>query len=235
MEEYTYNDVVTIKDIMTGEVDEKSLKGKWGWTGDSIKDVLRYANGDFDTRMIEMVDTENLNYDHPFFDGLDYMRYFVPAKNQDADNEDTEDRPLRKGDFVRLRSGRVGVCMANDRLGENEIIDIWFDPRNSACISACNLTRVDGHFEPIDFTDRNTREEYMGMKVEMDADSYGLAGKFECIVTGFHVSEYDAEIGLSVLVLCHGRAFTPEEFLEDCRFLNGVPCGRPVEDKEERP
>ena len=232
MIEYTYKDVVTIKDIMTGEVDKEILIGKKGWVGDCIKDVIGMANRNDCMDTLDGID-EDLHAQCPFISGGVGFIYFVPSKNQDAPNDDTEDRPLRKGDFVRMRGGEVGVCMTDARHGKDEIIDIWFAPGNCASTIAYNLTRVDGHFEPIDFTDRNVRREFMGMMVEMDADSYGLAGRFECVVTGFHVSGHDVEIGLSVSDICHGRAFSAEEFLENCRFQNGVPCGRPVGGKEE--
>lgn len=232
MEKYTYKDVVTIKDIMTGEVDKDALMGKKGWMGDCIKDALKMAN-----RNDSMCQLHGIDYDqeavYPFIsDGTGFI-YFVPAKNQDADNEDTEDRPLRKGDFVRLRNGVMGVCLRDARHGKDSEILVWLGMEDWTHELVCDLTRVDGHFEPYDFSDRLVRKSLMGMIVETDGDFCGLAGKFECVVTGFYVSGYDAEIGLPVSVICHGRAFTSEEFLENCRFFNGMPCGRPVEGKEE--
>ena len=96
---YTYEDVVTVKDILTGRVKEEDIIGKKGWFLDCIPqnmnpDEFRNQNGEYDRLLII-----KRKYDCPFFlenSSLTYT-YFIP------DKEESAAKPLlKKGDRVRI-------------------------------------------------------------------------------------------------------------------------------------
>ena len=84
MEKYTYKDVVTIKDVMTGEVDKDALIGKKGWVGDNIVDALGNANRNEGMCTLSGID-DIPHQTYPFIVNNTGFVYFVPAKNEDEE------------------------------------------------------------------------------------------------------------------------------------------------------
>ena len=234
MEEYTYKDVVTIKDIMSGEVDDESLEGKWGWTGDSIEDVLRYANNDFISNMIEMVDTENLHSDHPFFDGRDYWSYFIQDRDQGRHESCGDEESYLVGDIVRLKSsGNLGVCLSNSLCDSDSFVVVKLDDMNLQSAHARDLEHAKAHFDPFDFSSKDVRRSLIGRVVEYDMNPGNCRDKVECMVTGFVVGTNGADGSQKACAICGYSTFSADEFLEECRFIDETPCGQIVEDKED--
>lgn len=130
MPEYTYDDIVSVKDLLTGRVEEKDILYKYGWFVDSVFDLesaipsgclsdaarLKRAidNGSLDTLkygQVTCVVTATL----PFFaDHKSWHSFFILDKDFSYANWQTEwvkKNNLKPGDKVKvLRSFEIHEC-----------------------------------------------------------------------------------------------------------------------------
>ena len=99
---YTYDDIVTAKDILTGKVKEEDIIGKMGWFSDYIVDLPDCAGSRRD-KLEEIAS----HADYPFKEkGGTYWRYFLPEKEAEYvpfDLSDPKDRDFLRGKWVKTK------------------------------------------------------------------------------------------------------------------------------------
>lgn len=148
--------------------------------------------------------------------------------------EPIKEKGVKVGDFVRTRGGDIGVV---SEIREDDLIVrtnqiIWMPCRGE------KLTHIHAHIEPFDFDDSRTRGLLRGKWVRHD---FGLKdGEFkEEMIIGFENRGCDYRLSNPVEAMTNGPEvfilgdrFTPDDFLKECTFLDGTPCGIVVEDEE---
>ena len=87
--EYTYDDIITAKDILTGKVKEADILGKSGWFLDCIPQDMS-LNVIMRIGSFSKLESINLNHDYPFDSEDEYHNtYFLPEKKVLAPKEPT--------------------------------------------------------------------------------------------------------------------------------------------------
>ena len=99
---YTYDDVITTKDVATGKVRKEDIIGKQGWFEDTLDDALVVAGkGGNPSKVLRDVDTVL------FYDNDDCGHYFfLPKKEPEKkyvpfDLTKKEDRNFLKGRWIK--------------------------------------------------------------------------------------------------------------------------------------
>ena len=114
-EKYTYADIITAIDILTGKVKKEDIIGKKGWFLDCIP-------SDMSLNVIARLGLNSSLYDidldkeHPFsFGAEDTYIYFLPEKEpekkwQPFDLSKEEDRARLRGAWVRFKNDQAYEC-----------------------------------------------------------------------------------------------------------------------------
>ena len=120
---YTYDDIITTKDIATGKVKKEDIIGKQGWFGDTLDDMLVIAGTGFETKELRDVDTTQF-----YFNDKSGSYFFLPKKETEKkyvpfDLSNEEDRAKLRGAWVRPKD-----CYPNvDHLIRGiSNITVWF-------------------------------------------------------------------------------------------------------------
>lgn len=121
---YTYDDVVTAKEILTGKVKKEDIIGKWGW-------FLEYIPQDMHLDEIQRLGIsgclEDLELDSstPFGNGKQPFTYFLPGKGDPYEKRQADwikENNIKVGDKVRILRKfddfESGCAIAMDEDGE---------------------------------------------------------------------------------------------------------------------
>lgn len=121
---YTYDDIVTAKDILTGKMKEEDVIGKWGW-------FLEYIPQDMSLDKIQRLGIsgrlEDLDLDSstPFGNGKQPFTYFLPGKEDSYEERQAdwvEAYNIKVGDYVKIlrkfNDFESGCAIAMDEDGE---------------------------------------------------------------------------------------------------------------------
>lgn len=152
MGKYTYDDIVTVKDILTGKVKKEDIIGKRGWVFDIIPNNLNSApelilRG---KRRLIHIDTSNV---HPFKDNYDTdWHFFLPYKEPEKkyvpfDLSKEETRTFLRGKWIKRKSDSLEsmiTIIAQLTLGDKhvwtagtmsaeELLDEWTFLDGSPC------------------------------------------------------------------------------------------------------
>ena len=110
MAKYSYDDVITVKDILTGAVDKESLIGKMVYCSDSINLVVRYASIDDGKGKLLEVDIDEsivspFLVDTPSGNKV-WWSYIIPEKKKEPeyipfDLGKEEDRNFLRGKWIK--------------------------------------------------------------------------------------------------------------------------------------
>lgn len=101
---YTYDDIITAKDILTGKVKKEDIIGKWGW-------FLEYIPQDMRLDEIQRLGIsgclEDLDLDSstPFGNGKQPFTYFLPGKEDPYEKRQAEwvkENGIKLGDKVKI-------------------------------------------------------------------------------------------------------------------------------------
>lgn len=101
---YTYDDIVTAKDILTGRVKEEDIIGKKGWffnsmPGDmNLNFIMRVAGN---PKVLKLVDANML---WPFEDKCDCYTYFLPKKEESAPEPEIYGTAIEEGPHDKEKS-----------------------------------------------------------------------------------------------------------------------------------
>lgn len=107
--EYTYDDIITAKDILTGKVKKDDIIGKSGWFMDCIPEDMS-LNVIMRIGMFSKLESINLDSSYPFrIEDSSYI-FFLPEKKESAPEESYEKRQakwieandIKVGDKVRV-------------------------------------------------------------------------------------------------------------------------------------
>lgn len=108
MPEYTYEDIITAKDIITGKVKKEDIIGKKGWGVDKLdqlSEVIKDKTCELNTIAESTI--------YPFLSGLCWYIYFLPEKVEKLEYEpfdfdDPEDRKELMGKTIINNYGLDG-------------------------------------------------------------------------------------------------------------------------------
>ena len=237
---YTYEDIVTVKDVLTGKVKEEDIIGKKGWFLDCIPqnmnpDEFRNQNGEYDRLLII-----ERKYDCPFFlenSSLTYT-YFIP------DKEESAAKPLlKKGDRVRIVkewedfneecNPTIGDTGRIEEIDEDGNVKVVLDSDNDwwwYSPDAVELIEDKAALSPVEGKDKPA---YIPFDLSREEDRNFLRGKWikqkdnpkktEMQIIGFRITETEhawcCDLGMWV---------PAEDLLSDWVFLDGSPIGKPA-------
>ena len=106
---YTYDDIITAKDILTGKVKTEDIIGKQGWFFDSVLSDLSKKSLEDNTNVLivyGVLDNVFPNARYPFSEASDDWICFLPEKAEEPrcipfDLSDPKDRDALRGKWIR--------------------------------------------------------------------------------------------------------------------------------------
>ena len=106
---YTYDDIITAKDILAGRVKKEDIIGKQGWFFDSFPPELSKKSLEDDANVLivyGVLDNVSPNALYPFCEASDNWTYFLPEKVEEPryipfDLSDPKDRDALRGKWIR--------------------------------------------------------------------------------------------------------------------------------------
>ena len=237
---YTYDDIVTAKDILTGRVKKEDIIGKKGWFFDCIPQDMRLNTIMRSTRFhcLEYVD---LSSNCPFFpeDECSWT-YFLPEKEESYKERQAKwvkANNLKPGDKVRiLRTaeknedgwGITWVLQMDETVGEiGTVMDIFDDDSG---------IRVDRWIYPYFVLEKVNEPAYIPFDLSREEDRNFLRGKWiisksegrEEMITAFHT----LDSGKWTADCSNFANATGEGLLRFYTFLDGSVIGKPANDQQ---
>lgn len=226
---YTYDDIVTAKDILTGKVKEEDIIGKSGWFSDCLFKPEEPIDECYST--LKEVDTS----DPLTFKDDDNVpwQYFLPEKEKSYEERQAEwvkENNLKVGDRVRIVKEWNGFEKGNKpTVGETGRIEsintisvgVRLDSDNGWWwygLDAVELIEDEPAYIPFDLSDPKDRDALRDKWVKAK-----LTG-IEARVIGFGAVE----------VILIDRGYITDELLKDFTFLDGSPVGRPANGQQIR-
>lgn len=241
--EYTYDDIITAKDILTGRVKKEDIIGKTGWFMDSMPcdmslDGIERESKHYCLRHVE------LNWKCPFFaddgDGGTWT-YFLPEKEESAPIPRFKigDRVkiVKEWDgFVKGYNPTIGETGRIEEIDEYESVKVvldsdgdfwWYRPDSVELIEdKAALSPVEGKdkpaYIPFDLSKEEDRNFLRGKWIKQK----DIPKKTEMQIIGFRITEAEqawcCDLGMWV---------PAEDLLSDWVFLDGSPCGRQMASK----
>lgn len=234
--EYTYDDIVTAKDIATGKVKVEDIIGKKGWFLDCIPRDLSKKRLEFTG---SCGDFSDFDYDanFPFYDGENSWQYFLPEKEKSYEERQAEwvkSNNLKVGDKVRIVKEWPGFeDGSNPTIGMTGKIESVDD-----LYAKVRLDSGDWWYYKLDaLKPLKDEPEYIPFNLSLKEDRDFLRGqwikqkdspkKTEMQIIGFRITETDKEW------CCDLGSWVPaEDLLSDWVFLYGSPVGRLANDQQ---
>ena len=128
MSEYTYDDIVTVKDILTGKVKEEDIIGKRGCVFDIIPDNLNLNVLLGGKRRLSHIDTSSA---YPFKDNFDTdWLFFLPYKEPEKkyvpfDLSKEENRAFLRGKWIKRKRDSLESMITIIAKVTRDDKDIW--------------------------------------------------------------------------------------------------------------
>ena len=240
MAEYTYDDIITAKDMLTGKVRKEDLIGKDGWFTDVPGNLKRAIDKDdmdiLVSGTLDQIDDARVR----FFSEKDTpWDYFIPKKESTYEERQAEwikENDIKVGDKVRIvRKARANeggwdnnwVPSMSDTVGEvGRVIDdssaVGIRVETDDCSFAYPyfvLEKVEPKYIPFDLGKEEDRARLRGAWIrrkDYPGDEYQIVGI--SITNNLVFFDDSAQLVTDVL-------------LERCEFVDGSPCGRLVEEE----
>ena len=224
MTNYTIDDVVTVKDILSGRIDVQDLIGKEGY----FFDIFTLSDANEIVGLNDLRTLQNVKLDDTcvFYDGMSRWSYFIPKKNPE----------FRVGDFIRdPESDLLGMILED--CGDGYYRVRFNGEWKSTLERAYRFTHVSAHMKPFDLDNPKVREDLMGEVIRMDNIADVTAHDMikheilELMITGF---KYLSDIGWKVMM--NNFMNTADVLLNtfNATFLDGFPFGVITTDKESK-
>ena len=236
---YTYDDIVTAKDILTGKVKKEDIIGKRGW----FLDVIPYDMSLDEIKNLgvsgHLEDLHLIDNGSPFGNGYQPFAYFLPEKEQSYEERQAEwvkENDIKLGDKVRILRkfndfengcdvgmnkdgkmdslvGTVGKVSAIDdeSIEVDSEGDCWFWPYFV-------LEKVEDEYVPFDLSDSKDRDFLRGKWVKTKQP------ESESQISSF---KYTDGYGWRAHIPNVGHR-TGEDILEELTFLDGSVIGKPA-------
>ena len=252
MAEYTYEDIITAKDILTGKVKKEDIIGKRGWLLDFIpKDMNmdEIEREGLHGRLREI----DLDCASPFRDDCLPFTYFLPEKEESTEKTEkksyeerqakwVKDNNVKVGDRVRIlrkaedhEDGWGDVWTVGCSVGCGEIVDI----NNKYGIRVCMDDTPWTSWYPYFVLEKVEDEpEYVPFDLSREEDRQFLRDKWirskqtgnEARIVCFkHTREHDWQAHIPQTGLRSGF-----ELLHNYEFLDGSPIGKPANGQQIR-
>ena len=248
MAEYTYDDVITAKDILTGAVDKESLIGKTVYYSDLLTSIVRYASIDDGKGKLLKVDIDD-SIVRPFLvdtSGGDkvWWSYIIPEKEKSY-----EERQAEWVEKVGLKAGDKVRILKQFNIGERGVPFGFNDAMLSLIGDICEVFEIaDNRIRVYDkyrvtywvwpyFCLEKVEPEYVPFDLGKPEDRDALRGKwvkskdpdyfYEYQITKFDQADHEIFINFE-----DGRT-SGDELLKDFVFLDGSPVGKLKEDFDE--
>ena len=250
MAEYTYDDVITAKDILTGAVDKESLIGKTVYYSDLLTSIVRYASSDDGKGKLLEVDIDD-SIVRPFLVNTPggnkvWWSYIIPEKEkyyEERQAEWVEKVGLKAGDKVRILR-KFDDCKQGFHCGMNpegqmdclvgKVVEVMEIDARSICLYNEDksdwwvwpyfcLEKVELEYVPFDLGKPEDRDALRGKWVKSKDPDYF----YEYQITKFDQADHEIFINFE-----DGRT-SGDELLKDFVFLDGSPVGKLKEDFDE--
>lgn len=237
---YTYDDIVTAKDILTGKVKKEDIIGKTGWFLDCIPQDMRLeeiARLGLNSSLYDI----DLDKDEPFSYGNEDIpyTYFLPEKEESYEERQKEwiaANNIKLGDKVRiLRKARDHENGWLNRWGGLEMDrEVGKIGRVTSIFSDIRVdTDTNWFFYPYFVLEKVEDEpEYVPLDLSREEDRQLLRDRWirskqtgnEAKITCFkHTREHDWQAHIPQTGLRSGF-----ELLNNYEFLDGSPIGKPA-------
>lgn len=222
MDKYTYDDVLTEKDVRTGKVDRRII-GKLGWFSDDMSGCLCKAEEESPCRLLDIVSTSNV----PFVDEWrSSYQYYMPSKQQ-SEEEKCDDII---GRFGCGADGKVGIVLYHDEKGYS----IRLNDLTIVKVAEKDFKTIKGHLQPFDISNILVRDVLHGKwifykKLDEEGNIHSsemCIDRFELVMDHLMRLQYGH-------VIAGDMWLTPCALLDEWHFFDSTPCGVVVEDKEE--
>lgn len=226
MDKYTYDDVLTEKDVRTGKVDRRII-GKLGWFADDMSGCLCEAEEEAPRRLLNIVGASNV----PFVDEWhSSYQYFLLSKQHRMEEKKDDAKWL----FGCDADGEIGIVLYYDE--DRQTYFMRFNKLILRSVPEKDFRKIRGHLEPFDISDISVRHTLRGEYIVCEeVDENGDTHLKDYCINGFDFALDGLNRTRSGHILAGGMRITPLELLDKWNFLGGTPCGVVVEDKEERP
>lgn len=228
--EYTYDDIITAKDVISGKVRKEDIIGKKGWFLEvmpldmSLNTVIRLAGTSHTLKEIDTSQSHVFITDRRFT----YL-YFLPEKEESLHNGETVQifKTFSIGDRVIVSEtikqwhlwcsemdytlGLTGTVKSIDdeglcRVYFNDLSTYFWYPNQC-------LERV-SEYEPFDLSEEEDKAKLRGAWVR-----HKNSGR-EYAITGLYLDETPPYVEIN------DNGYEPEYLLEDYEFVDGTPCGK---------
>lgn len=245
-EKYTYDDVITAKDILTGAVDKESLIGKTVYYSDLLTSIVMYASSDDGKGKLLEVDIDDsivrpFLVDTPGGDKV-WRSYIIPKKEKSYEErqaEWVEKVGLKAGDKVRILR-KFDDCKQGFHCGMNpegqmdclvgKVVEVMEIDARSICLY--NEDKSDWWVWPY-FCLEKVELEYVPFDLGKPEDRDAIRGKWvqdsrhgnEWMIVGFYLDETGGQ-GYKAKLSRKNAGFTGSELLERFTFLDGTPIGK---------
>lgn len=224
MDKYTYDDVLTEKDVRTGKVDRRII-GKLGWFSDDMSGCLCEAEEEAPRRLLDIVGTSSVPFVDEWHSGY---QYFLLSKQHRMEEEKDDAKWL----FGCDADGKIGIVLYYDE--DRQIYFMRFNNLILRAVPEKDFRKIRGHLEPFDISDISVRHTLRGEYiVGEEVDENGDTHLKDYCINGFDFTLDGLNRTRSGHILAGGMRITPLELLDKWHLLGGTPCGVVVEDKEE--
>ena len=151
--EYTYDDIITAKDILAGRVKQEDIIGKEGWFLNCIPRDFSEKTLEYTGSLGELFDFD-CDANFPFYDGELCWQYFLPKKETEKkyvpfDLSNEKDRAKLRGAWVRSKDDwkveafitefyescipEMVCCVGSNKLSASELFRDWTFLDGSPC------------------------------------------------------------------------------------------------------
>ena len=245
---YTYDDIITAKDILAGKVKPEDIVGKDGWFTD-VTSNLKLAI-DKDEMAILVSGTLDHIDDNDIIkfssEGGSSWNYFIPKKEKPYEERQAEwikENDIKVGDKVRIvrkaRDNEGGwdnnwAPSMSDAVGK--VGCVIEDPRASGIrveTDDCSFAYPYFVLEKVEDKPTYTEPEYIPFDLSKEEDRARLRGAW-IRRKDYPGDEYQI-VGISItnnLIFFDDSAqLVTDVLLERCEFVDGSPCGKLVEEE----
>ena len=138
--------------------------------------------------------------------------------------EKVKEPEFQVGDLVKDKDGNIGII--NDFFKDNGrmFAMVRYNDLHSRSNRLNDLAKIKAHLEPFPLYEEETRALLRGRYVQYEANGFE---PIESPILTFHLCD-----GAWAIVLPVIGYLNSQNFLDKCKFLNGTPCGKLVEDEE---
>lgn len=242
---YTYDDIVTAKDILTGKVKKEDIIGKKGWFFNCLPIDLD-PNTLYRIGSPRPLGAINVKASYPFISSTGFY-YFLPEKEKSYEERQEEwiaANNIKLGDKVRI------LRKAED--GEEGWGNVWGGSNADKTVGKIGIIHSISLREIRVDTDTNwfwypyfvlekveDEPEYAPFDFSKEEDRNAIRGQWvkdkrwgnEWLVSGFYIDETGGQ-GWKAKLVRKNAGFSGEALMERFTFLDGSVIGKPA-NKEE--